>query len=702
MDAFKAITTRHLELLSQQQSPPEDFLAVVRQFREEIFQSGRETFAPAERDQLRSILRYWTNTINQNSAEKIYDTRDLDEFQGQPKGIAPSRRMWILGVVLFAFIAVSIGLVLKPRAYPTKPTPTVVKIAQTLTPTGLAQLQSTWTAEAVSESTSTPMPTETTVLVKEPPSITVLNVIPDQSITIQGDNFLPNETFLATMVLKEAAGSKEVVVGSLETGEGGSITVSFPIPAELVGAGQLTLRLESKGSGLATAASFDNSITIVNPGASVGFSSPINGQFISPVMVFEGSYTNLRSGWSVLLTFKPLSKGNLVFPWREAYTVRENEPNGTWKIEVDLGAQFDLLEPDEYVVDLVIANTESIREALQSGVEQGFTELPPEAIVMNKPIVVSRKAYRTINEDRILYAGWLTKEENMDLFSARLDGSDIIRITNTPHSVEENPSLSEDGKKIAFIDTEKKDGNTIYSIWTMDSNGEDRELIYTDPKRMLEGPVFSPDGRYLAYSATEPDLRAPNTIHTPRNIYVIDLNSGPAGTVEPFALTSNLDLADNFISNQWPFWLDEKSLIYSGFTTGNEYIYRINLDYLWPSQFYGKSDAFVAPPLQMPVYYKDTRLLAFHSPDMGVREIYVAVWPDGKPLRLTNNQYRDERPRWSPDGQMIIYESYPKTTNEIWAINVDGSNSHKLIGDETISAMWPYVGKMVAYFLLQP
>jgi len=40
--------------------------------------------------------------------------------------------------------------------------------------------------------------------------------------------------------------------------------------------------------------------------------------------------------------------------------------------------------------------------------------------------------------------------------------------------------------------------------------------------------------------------------------------------------------------------------------------------------------------------------------------------------------------------------------NEIWAINVDGSNAHTVIGDKKFQAMWPWVGEMVAYFLLQP
>jgi hypothetical protein len=43
-------------------------------------------FSPAERDQLRSILRYWTNYINQNSADKIYDTRDLKRLGSDEKG----------------------------------------------------------------------------------------------------------------------------------------------------------------------------------------------------------------------------------------------------------------------------------------------------------------------------------------------------------------------------------------------------------------------------------------------------------------------------------------------------------------------------------------------------------------------------------------------------------------------------------------
>ena len=682
MDAFKTITTRHLELLSQQQEPPENFLDVVKQFREEIFQSGRDTFAPAERDQLRSILRYWTNTINQNSAEKIYEVRDLDEFQGQPKGRAPSRRLWLTGGVLVAILVVSISL------FRSIYLPRLVALNATITQVAYAlqtnQMLLTRTVEAISGSTSTPSPSETAVFVKAPPSITVLNVIPDQAITIQGDNFLPNETFLATMVLKETAGTKEVVVGSLETGEGGSLTISFPIPSELRGAGQLTLRLESKGSGLATTASFDNSPTSTSLGSSAEFDSSLNGQFITPNQVFKGTYTNLRQGWIIYLTFKSTSTGSRIFPVGESDPV-QNAPNGDWDIKVDLGAQFDLSKPDEYVADLVIANTESIRTALQSGVDQGFTELPPEAIVMNKPIVVRRQAYKTINEERILYSVGLNNENNRELFSARLDGSDITQITYTPDSVEDSPSLSTDGKKIAFADTKN------HSIWIMDSNGENREVVYSAPERLLEGPVFSPDGRYLAFTASEPDNPSERTTY---NIYVIDLIKKG----EPLVLTKNQDLGGKYLSNRWPFWLDNKSLIYSGFKLQNEFVYQVNLGTTEPELYYGNEPVYIAPRIQMPVFYP-TNMLAFASPlQTDVLEINVAVYPDGKPRQLTNNRYSAQHPRWSLDGQWIFYDS----NAEIWAVNVDGSNAHQVIEGKTLSATWPWVGEMVAYFLLQP
>jgi hypothetical protein len=341
-------------------------------------------------------------------------------------------------------------------------------------------------------------------------------------------------------------GIDEVVVGRLETGKGGTISETFPIPIELVGYQQLTLQMESEIFGPLTPLPFYNPSTV-----SASFTSPINGEDISPVTLFYGPYTSLSAGWTVFLIFNPPAKTDLYFPWPEPYTVVEKELNGTWKLEVDLSAKFDLSTANEYQVDLAIAKTDQAREELLTNQKLHF--LTPDVIVMGKPIVVRHPAYKVINEDRILFSAWLPDENTMELFCARLDGSDVYRITYTPYSNEDNPSLSADGKKIAFVDTNG------HAIWVMDSNGENRVQIYSNPDRLLEGPVFSPDGHYLAFSASEPNYPSPN--RTTWNIYAVDLTVTPSDKTEQFALTQTVTPSVTALGLAEPFALTKTSTV---------------------------------------------------------------------------------------------------------------------------------------------
>ncbi len=79
-----------------------------------------------------------------------------------------------------------------------------------------------------------------------------------------------------------------------------------------------------------------------------------------------------------------------------------------------------------------------------------------------------------------------------------------------------------------------------------------------------------------------------------------------------------------------------------------------------------------------PRWSPDGERILFVSDRDGDREIYV-MWADGRdPLNLTQNPAQDWQPAWSPDGQRIAFSSYRDGNWEIYVMNADGSNLTRL------------------------
>jgi hypothetical protein len=77
------------------------------------------------------------------------------------------------------------------------------------------------------------------------PTISIISIVQDQSITIQTFNFPANDTFNVTMGLSGTQGIGGVLVSRLTSGPGGSMLAKFQIPNELKGQSIIAIRLES-------------------------------------------------------------------------------------------------------------------------------------------------------------------------------------------------------------------------------------------------------------------------------------------------------------------------------------------------------------------------------------------------------------------------------------------------------------------------
>lgn len=73
---------------------------------------------------------------------------------------------------------------------------------------------------------------------------------------------------------------------------------------------------------------------------------------------------------------------------------------------------------------------------------------------------------------------------------------------------------------------------------------------------------------------------------------------------------------------------------------------------------------------------------------------------DGKISRqLTTTEKKDRHPRWSPDGQKILFESTRSGDSQLWTIDVGGGEARQLtkISTEANTAIWSRDGKRIAF-----
>jgi hypothetical protein len=77
------------------------------------------------------------------------------------------------------------------------------------------------------------------------PTISIVSVVKNTSVTIQTDNFPPDQEFTVQMGAIGSKGIDGIVVGTTSSGAGGAFEVTYSIPAELADKPMIAIRLDS-------------------------------------------------------------------------------------------------------------------------------------------------------------------------------------------------------------------------------------------------------------------------------------------------------------------------------------------------------------------------------------------------------------------------------------------------------------------------
>ena len=173
--------------------------------------------------------------------------------------------------------------------------------------------------------------------------------------------------------------------------------------------------------------------------------------------------------------------------------------------------------------------------------------------------------------------GYVWPLNEFDILTARPDGSDLRRLTDTP-GYDAEATISPDGRTIVFTST--RDGDL--DIYAMDADGSNVRRLTNEPG-YDGGPFFSPDGTRIVYRAHHPTdpaaledyralLRDGLVRPTQLDIFVMDVDG-----------SNQRKLTDNGAANFAPFFhpSGEKVIFSSNVhePTGRDFdLYMIGID----------------------------------------------------------------------------------------------------------------------------
>ncbi len=245
------------------------------------------------------------------------------------------------------------------------------------------------------------------------------------------------------------------------------------------------------------------------------------------------------------------------------------------------------------------------------------------------------------------------RDGNVEIYSMNSDGSNLIRLTNSPF-FDGAPDWSPDGRYIVFLTD--RDGNA--EIYRMDIDGSNPVNLTNNPYDDTY-PDWSPDMQKIVFES----VRDGNL-----EIYVMNADGS-----NQTRLTNNP--GDDYGARWSP---DGTQIAFSSMRNGNLDVYLMNAD--------GSNQVNLTnhPANDCnPTWSWEGSQLAFDTDRDGNYEIYTMNRDGSSPTRLTYSAGNFGYSDWSPDGRRIVFSVDNGGNWDIYAMDYDGGNITEILTGQT-------------------
>jgi Tol biopolymer transport system component/DNA-binding winged helix-turn-helix (wHTH) protein len=243
-----------------------------------------------------------------------------------------------------------------------------------------------------------------------------------------------------------------------------------------------------------------------------------------------------------------------------------------------------------------------------------------------------------------------------------------VALTTFP-GAELHPSISPDGRQVAFMWTGPKQDNP--DIYVQRIGGAGSPLRLTTDARTEYGPAWSPDGDWIAF------LRLENPLQNQRGLWLVpplggaerklaDVQVRVFGTTEIAGFLSWCPDGECLVVTDSAGEGIPDALVVVSTETGEK-----------------RSLTHPAPPLlgdTQPAVSPDGHWLAFRRlPAPSAGEIHLlrlekGPTAQGEPRRLTLGSLDAAHPAWMPDSDEILFSSGPRAGRALFRLSISGSN----------------------------
>jgi serine/threonine protein kinase len=283
------------------------------------------------------------------------------------------------------------------------------------------------------------------------------------------------------------------------------------------------------------------------------------------------------------------------------------------------------------------------------------------------PDVTSAEHFAWFPDSTHIMASWPTSSHKLGLWSFSILGGSPSQLSDEGWSA----SVSPNGSQILFLKS------SVFweagaEIWVMDENGGNQRKIASSAEGfMFASPVWSPDGRWIAY------VKIRFTAHSAE------------GSVETFNLgssKSNVIVSDP-LADAGLSWLPDGRLLYSrdeavNGTDSNFWAVRVNSH---TGQVAGaptritNGDGYVDQPSLTTDGKHLSLIRAKPEADVYVAEFFAKGPRLGTPHRLTLDDADDYPFDWTPDSRAVLFTSNRTGTPNIFRQAIDKTSAEMLV-----------------------